>query len=218
MSSLFDGVKGLLTDVVIDKVGDMIGADRQTTNSAIGSFLPTILGGLINKGSDRRGAEGLFDLIQKDGYGSSPLDLPGILGNSDKSSSWLKTGGSLLSMLFGNRQSGIIDLLMNLTGLKKSGTSSLLSFLAPLVLNYIGKKVIGGKLNASGLMDLLRGERSNVMRLMPAGMDEAMGLAAASSSSSTSRVERESNSGGGGGWWKWLLPLLLLLLLLVVVP
>lgn len=99
---------------------------------------------------------------------------------------------------------------------------------APMVIGFLGKKVSGGNMNASGLMSLLTGQKSNIMSAVPAGFGSLLGFSglknaiggAAKAATNTvgnaaaSTVETGKKAASSGlGFLKWLLPLLLLALL-----
>ncbi len=231
--NLLDNVKGVLTDALIGKAANMLGMSSSDTSSAVSKFLPAILGGVINKGSSRSGAQSILDLISKGGYKEDNLkDLGSILGDSNRSKSFLEQGAGLLGSLFGSRQSGVLDMLLKLTGIKKSSGSMLMSLLAPIVMNKLSGLISKNKYDAAGLSSYLGSQKSSVFGALPGlsslfDADEAAKKVAASTSGSSSSHSSERSSsyttststttstssresgGGGGGFLKWLLPLLL---------
>jgi len=213
---LLDGVKGMMTNAVVDKVSDVLGIENGMLKSAMKMFLPAVIGGVISKGSSPSGAGGLMDLFKKGGYGDDNLgDIMGVLGNEDKRSGWMDTGADLLGTIFGNSQSGIMDMLLSKTGLGKGAGGMLLKFLAPLVINKLAGVVKGNNMDAAGLSSYLSDQKSDVMGLIP-GFGKLLGGAAtanlgAAVHSAKETVEAHDNdSGGGMGFLKWLLPLALL--------
>ena len=194
MSNLLDLVKDQLTDGVMDSVSSLIGESSSTTSAAVGSFLPALLEGVISKGSTESGAESLIGMINDNDLGGGLLgNLGGLLGGGESSSTLLKMGGSLLSGLLGNNQSTLLNALMQLTGLKKSSSSSLLSILAPIAMSVIGSMIKKKGLNAGGLLKYLTGERNVVASALPAGF-ASLGATSAPSTSSSSQAT--SSSGG----------------------
>ncbi len=205
---LLDSVKGVMTNAVVDKAADVLGIESTMAKSAMKMFLPAIIGGLIHKGSSSSGAGGLLDLFKKGGYGDDNLgDLMGVLGDSGKKDSWLESGSDLLGSVFGGNKSGLIDMLLKATGIGKSGGSSLLSFLAPIVINKLAGMVFSKNMNASQLSSYLGDQKSEVMGLVP-GLSSLLG-GNVSRSSGVSSTATTTASSGGGGFMKYLLPLLI---------
>lgn len=211
--NLLDSVKGVMTNAVVDKAASVLGIENGMMKSALKLALPAIIGGLINKGSSESGAGGLIDLFKNGGFGdNNNSDLIGVLGDDAKRGGMLETGADLLGTIFGNNQSGILDMILKSTGIGKSGGSSILSFLAPIVINKLAGIVFGDKMSASGLSKYLGGQKSEIMGLVP-GMSSLLGGSAAVNET-VGAVSGSSNndddSGGGMGFMKYLLPLLIL--------
>lgn len=206
--SLLDSVKGVVSNAVIDKAADVLGVDNGMAKSAMKMFLPAIIGGVINKGSSPSGAGGLLDLFKNGGFGNDNLgDLTSILGNEDKRSSWLSTGSDLLGTLFGNNRSGVTDMLIKATGMKDGLAKTLLTFLAPIVINKLAGIVSNKNMGAADLSNYLNDQKSDIMTRVP-GLAGFLGGATASTGVATGSTNTNSE-GGGGGLLKWLLPLLL---------
>lgn len=207
---LLDSVKGVVTNAIVDKAASALGIESGMAKSALKMFLPAIIGGVINKGSTEKGAGGLLDLFKNGGFGDDNLgDISGVLGDVDKRSSWLETGGDLLGSIFGNNQSGVLEMLLKATGISKGKGSTLLAFLAPLVINKLAGLVKSKGMNAAGLSSYLNEQKGDVMGLVP-GLSSMLGGSASTASNLTSSGGSTSSSNsGGGGLLKWLLPLLI---------
>ncbi len=223
--NLNDLVNEQLTSGIVGKISSLIGENESATSSALKSFVPSILGSIVDKGSTKEGAGSLLDLINNNNLGGDTLSgLAGALGGGEKSNSFLNMGGSLLSAVLGGRQESMLSKLIGLTSLGKSGGGSLMRILAPIAFGVIGKVVRGEKLNAAGLMSLMTGQRSMLGGLIPSAVSGLLNFAGGKkevhTEHSPKQVEtkkeyvveerKESNSGGGGGFLKFLLPLLLL--------
>lgn len=206
---LLDGVKGMMTNAVVDKVSDVLGIENGMMKTAVKMFLPAIIGGVINKGSSTSGAGGLLDLFKNGGYGDDNLgDIMGVLGNEDKRGGWLDTGADLLGNIFGNSQAGVLDMLISKTGLGKGVGGMLLKFLAPLVINKLAGIVSNKNLDANGLSSYLNDQKSDVMGLVP-GLSGILNGGASTNIRASANSGSTSEDGGGMGFLKWLLPLAL---------
>ena len=213
--NLLDSVKGVMTNAVVDKAASVLGIENGLMKSAMKLAIPAIIGGLINKGSDEKGAGGLIDLFKNGGFGDGNLgDLTGVLGDADKREGLLETGTDLLGTIFGNNKSGILDMILKSTGIGKSGGSSILSFLAPIVVNKLAGIVFGKNMSASGLSSYLGDQKSDIMGMVP-GLSSLLGGSTSvkeslSAAAGSEAATNDNESGGGLGFLKYLLPLLLL--------
>ncbi|MCU0346470.1 MAG: OmpA family protein, partial [Saprospiraceae bacterium] len=173
-------------------------------------LLPTILGGLVNKSTDSSGFSGIFNMLS-DSKNVGFLDnLGGLIGGGNLAHGDPKdVAGSLMSNLFGSKVGGILDLVSNVAGVKKSSTSSLLGLAGPLIMGFLGKKIKNEGLNASGLASFLGGQKSNIMSALPAGMGSLLGFASAGMS--TPNLNTPEVKAGGMNWWPWLIGALAIL-------
>lgn len=196
-----------LGDVLASQASSFLGESGSNTSKAVGAILPSIMGAMMGKASDTKGAGALLDMIKDGGFGGDMLsNIGGLFDGGKATDGLLSSGGGLLSSLLGgdSKLGTIANVISNFSGLKQGSASSLLKIAAPLVMSFIGKQVKSRGLGASGLMGMLLGQKDNVKSAMPAGlpdMSEMMGFANVGAN-----VPEVSASGGG---MKWLWPLLL---------
>jgi len=206
--NILELLKSEFSDDIIGKLGRFVGEDSNKTKSALGSIFPAVLGGLISKGSTSQGASEILDMITKGGFGADTLrGLGNSYAGGDPTKNLLNTGTGLLSGIFGDRISRIIDWIVNSTGIGKSAASSLLSLATPAVLGLLGKEVKGANLSGNGLMNLLSGQAGFLKNLAPAGLASVLGLSNLSDLVKPAIPESVQKS---SSIWKWLLPLLIL--------
>jgi outer membrane protein OmpA-like peptidoglycan-associated protein len=211
MTTLLDSAKSMLTDAVISKASSLIGLDASSATSSIGKFLPAIIGGLISKGNTESGAQGLLDIFKNKGLSDLGMDdLMDVLGSPEKGKSMLESGGDLLGTIFGNKQDGILEKLVGMTGIKKAGGSMLMKFAGMVFKNGWGAKKLSSYMTdqKSSISGMIPG-MSGLLGFAGNAASKAGSTATAAASAATSAVTGGDDN-GGGGWWKWLLPLLLI--------
>ncbi len=205
---LMDSVKAVISNAVVDKAASFIGIENRTVTNLMKTFLPALIGGVAHKGRSASGASDIMDLISRRGLGDDSIgDLMGIFSDKSKGDAFMKGGSEILPAIFGNRQDGIMDVLLKGSGVKKGIGSSLMSFLAPIVLSKLGSVIKNKAMDAAGLSRYLGEQKSSYANLIPGGLFDGNAGVAASGGTSTPST---NNSGGGGGFLKWLLPLLLI--------
>ena len=216
---------------VVDQASKFLGESSANTSSGISALLPALLGGVIGKGSTESGASGILDMITKGNHDGGIMDSIGSMFGGGSSTSNLMNAGSLLtSSLFGGSKLGsVLDVVTSATGMRRSSSSSLMNLLAPVVMGMIGKQVKSGGLNASGLMNMLMGQKEHVASALPAGMGSILGFAdmkdkvtstVSSAASRTTSAARDTVKEAasvttdaaktGGSWLRWALPLVAL--------
>lgn len=218
--NLFNLVKGQFSDALMGKAAGLLGESNSATSSAFDSILSTVIGGVIRNGSDEKGAGNLLNVLKDGNHDGGILDnLGDLLGGGTKSDGLMKSGGTLINLLMGNKTGAILDILARVTGLKRNSSSMFMNLLAPVVMGQIGKLVKNKAFDALGLKNFLSGQKSHIERALPNGMTSALGFADKSKAGSTSSTSTShattsekttSGGGGGGGIFKWLLPLLLI--------
>ena len=217
-------------DSVMDQASKFLGESSSVTKSGVGALLPTLLGGLINKGGTESGASGILDMVTKGNHDGGILDnLGGLFGGGSSTSNFMNAGSLITSALFGgSKLGGVLDVVTRLTGMRRSSSSSLMNLLAPMVMGMVGKYVKKNGLNAKGLMDMLSGQKEHVASAMPAELSSTLGWAKSTGSKVTNTVKSTATkatetartaatetvaetSRSGGGIMRWAVPLLLLL-------
>jgi hypothetical protein len=117
-------------------------------------------------------------MVTEGGYGGSMLDkLGSMLSGGSGTDSLQRIGSGLVSSLFGDKAGGIADTIAGLAGIRSGSAGSLLSLAARLVMSVLGKQIAGGGLGATGLMNMLIGQRSAVSSALPAGLSSLIGTA-----------------------------------------
>lgn len=162
--NLIDAAKSLFSSELVNKASSFLGESETGVAKAITGILPTVFNGLINKTSTHEGAGEIAKMAGEQQHAGILDNLGGLLDNG----SFLQKGTGLLSSLFGNKADAVTGLLSNFSGLKSSSVTSLLSMAIPAVLGLIGKHSTGG---ASGIADLLNGQKENIAAAMPSGLN-----------------------------------------------
>jgi len=196
-----DGLKSYVTSQVVSTVASKLGENGSGVGKAIGALLPTILGGLVNKSSSS-GFSGIFDMISDNKNAGFLDDLGGLIGQGNLAKNDPKDiAGNLMGQLFGDKVGGILDMVTNLAGVKKSSTSSILGMVGPLVMGFLSKKIAGDGLNLASFTNLLNSNKRSIAGALPDGMGDFIGFAAPAGGATA------SNDKKGGMGWLW--PLLL---------
>jgi outer membrane protein OmpA-like peptidoglycan-associated protein len=167
-----------LNDNLLTKISGLLGENKSGVTSAVGSALPSMLLGLMQKSSEPSGAAALFKMLQEGKHEGGILDnLGSILGGGSASQDFISSGKNLFGSLFGDRAGGISDLIASASGISKSAGASLMGMLAPIVMGFLGKtlKAQGG-LNPAGLANLLLGQKEFIKPALPAGLTKVLGV------------------------------------------
>lgn len=224
MKNLMNIVSDVVSGDVLDGIADLVDADRSTAGSAVSKFAPAIIGGLIDKGSSQSGAQNLLDFIKSNNFGDQTISgLSSIFGNTESAAEYMNDGMGVLEYIFGDNFNGILDKIVGMSGLDRAGGSTMIKFLAPIVMGKLGGLVSSNNWGATRLSEFLNDQKKHIDGLVP-GIAKMLGFAYAEDS--TDRVAATSSTAAGStatrvdddtpadgsSWWKWLIPLLILAL------
>ena len=162
---LFDGLTQQLSGQVLSSIASQLGADEGVTQTAIQTALPLLFSALSKNASTEGGATSLSNAIDKDHDGSILESLMDFIPNATPGS-----GAGILSHLLGNKTDLATQGISQSSGLSSGQVGQLLITLAPIILGYLGKQKQQSGLDASGLADLLGGEREVAQNSAPGGL------------------------------------------------
>jgi hypothetical protein len=151
----------------IGQISRQLGTDEKTAGDATAAGVTALIGALSRNAGKTDGAARLNNALAKDHDGSVLDDLTGFLGNPDTG-----TGQGILRHVLGGRQRQVESGLSLATGLDSADAGKLLAMLAPVVMGALGKAKQQGKLDASGISNLLGEQRAEISRREP----QAMGM------------------------------------------
>lgn len=225
--NIIDLIKGQLGPALVSQAASQLGESESGISKAIGGLLPVVVGGLANNSDN----PAVLDAISN---ASSSGILGNLLGSVDQNNSWIS---SLLSLIFGDKTSGLVNSIATYAGISNNSSNSLLNLVTGATLGSVGKYAADNNLDQAGISGLLNDQKGIVSSLLPAGLSLAslnigdwakryqfdndddkikMPSQEEPKIDVTRSVSPENNSNrndhdGGGSIWKWLLPLLLLI-------
>lgn len=172
--SLIDNVKNYLTPDVVRSASSLVGESESSTFHALHGAVPGLLGGLLNYSSTHEGVGNLAGMVRDGGFGSVLGNPSSLFGGGSVTSNMMGQGQSLVGKIFGNKASAISDALASSSGVKSSSASTLMSLMAPLTMGVVGK--MAGSQGASGIANLLQGQRREIAAAAPSGISHILGL------------------------------------------
>lgn len=151
-------VNASLTKEVRKNISTQTNLDQATVDSVIDTGLPVLLGMLGKNTSSKSGASELSSALKNKHDGSLLSDLGRLFtGSSTKN----VDGTKILGHIFGSNTSGVEKKIATQTGVDTETIVKVLSFVAPIVLAYLGKEKAQSNLDAKDLGDLLNQQSAN---------------------------------------------------------
>jgi hypothetical protein len=143
----------------MDALSQQLGADTNTTQSAVKAALPMLIGALDKNTDSPQGAQSLQQALASDHDGSIFDNLSGFLGSTDNGS-----GAAILGHIFGQKQGTVEQGVSKMSGMSPELVGSLLQNLAPIIMGYLGKQQREQNLNPDDLSSMLGREREAVQQ------------------------------------------------------
>ncbi|GAB4467035.1 MAG: hypothetical protein OHK0029_38740 [Armatimonadaceae bacterium] len=143
----------------VGQMSQQVGANEQTTQNAIMTSLPLLIGAMSQQTSTPEGSNQLMTMLDRDGDGDIMDDLSGFLSDPGRSTG---TGNQVVETLFGGQRHQVENGLSRTTGLNSSQISSLLVMLAPIVLSFLARKKQESSLDSNGVASVLNQETRNM--------------------------------------------------------
>jgi len=160
--NIIDLIKGQLGSALVTQAASQLGESESGISKAIGGLLPAVVGGLANNSNN----PAVLDAI-------SNAPAQGVLGNllglaSDNT--WVQ---GLLTSIFGDKLSGLINSIATYAGISSNSSASLLNLVTGATIGSVGKYAADNNLDQSGISGLLNDQKGIVSSLLPAGLSLA---------------------------------------------
>ena len=174
--SLLDSIRAYLTPELIRGASSAVREPESATRTALNTSVPSVLAGLTHLSSSSEGVSKLGNLVRDGAFAPVADNASTLFGGGTPTTNMMSAGQQLLGNIFGENSSSVTDLLAHNSGIRSSSASSLMGMTAPLVLGVIGKYATSQGLNASGIAELLRGQKDSIFGALPSGMSQLIGL------------------------------------------
>ncbi len=156
MPSLLESVTALLGEGdTLDKLGELMGGDKEQASAATGLAVPAVLGGVADKAAEDSGLDAVMGMLSSN---DSVLDdLGGFLDKGQNES-----GNGVLDAVFGDGRADVVSSLASKADVGSSMMGKLLPMLAPMVMGVIAKRKADDGLDDAGVGVLLADERASL--------------------------------------------------------
>jgi outer membrane protein OmpA-like peptidoglycan-associated protein len=160
--------------------GQFLGESVASTQSALTSLLPAVLGGIAQKGATAEGASSLLSMINGSNLDTGILDnVAGLFGTGNNTmSSLMKLGTStLVPALFGDKSGGLVNALAGVAGIKGSSATNLIAMVVPLIFTFLKNYISKNNLSATSLSSLFKGQGEYLSKSLDSRITGALGYA-----------------------------------------
>ncbi|MBK8505723.1 MAG: DUF937 domain-containing protein [Saprospiraceae bacterium] len=177
--NLLDLFRDTISDQIPGQMSSYLGESTESTRSAIGTILPSILGGLVQKGHSTEGAASILEFFGASKIDGSILDeLDGLFAGGQATTETIEKGSGILEFILGNSNGHldtIVDLVTQRSGIGRGSSNTLIKMIAPLLTGILGKKVKEMALDTDGLQKLLNEQKESIEAAAPTGLFDQLG-------------------------------------------
>lgn len=146
VTDIFSNLLGSNMDQIQKSLGDN---NKNQILSAASAALPAMMEALNKNTNSKEGAESLAAALDKDHDGSKLGNISSMISNYKD-----EKGSSILNHMFGSNTENVVKNVSQSSGLNAASTTNLMTMLAPLLLEYLGKTKKEQNLDASGISNL----------------------------------------------------------------
>jgi outer membrane protein OmpA-like peptidoglycan-associated protein len=170
-ASIIDTIAQFVSPAVTSTLSARTGEPSSNIDTGLRIAVSTIVGGLAARASDPDAVAQIYAIAIDPNNDTSMLDSSErLVSRVTTGTAWSASSDVIQSLLFGNRESSVVDTLATHAGVSNATARSLLSIATSLVLGYLGKTIRAENLDASALAGRLMAERESVASRLPAGM------------------------------------------------
>lgn len=139
--AIIDTVQQYLGSSQVNEISRQLGVDQNTTERAISSALPMILGGMAGHAAQPQGAETIKQAVAT--HANATDNIQQLVQTGPPAD--VGVSGGLLGRILGGHRDTVEQGVQQTSGLDPDKTKRLLMMLAPIVLGVIARRQFGGK-------------------------------------------------------------------------
>lgn len=150
----------------IHNIAGNLGTSDKTVLEGVQASIAAVVSGLSQRSGDR----GFLGQILQTASTTSENAMSSALNSgalTNPGSSFLTSGNTFLSNVFGNKLGAVTDAIGAKTGLRTAAASALLSLGGQTVLSFLGSRVRDGSVTANNLPGLLAHESDELKGMLP---------------------------------------------------
>jgi len=167
--SLFSSLLHGLDKSNISQIASSLGESEYGIFRAMESSVASVLGALSSKAKDPNALRRMLDLTPEDmGEISWPRLISGL---STPGASWMARGKNMLSGVFGSSSTAVANSISSECAVGEGTATALLAMATPMVLRFLGRRVLDEGWSMSRLGQLLQRESTIIRGALPAGVN-----------------------------------------------
>lgn len=204
MAHFVDSLKSLVTKQMVSKAATTVDEKESHIEQAVGLIIPSLLAVLLKK----KGHSPQVENTLREAGNLNILSQIENLCEEKPTEDQRRIGDDFLQLLLGDKAADFTDPIAEQTGISKVATNRLISMIAPIVVGYLGYKLVSEEWTKAQLFDEIETEKTYFVSVVPRDLIKAFGL------ETQLGIVEAKTSNKHKGWMSWLALLILVLLLL----
>jgi OmpA-OmpF porin, OOP family len=211
-TSIIDTIAQFASPALTSRLSATTGEPASNIDTGLRTAISTIVGGLAARASDPDAVSQIYAMAIDPTNDTSVFDGgEQLMSRVTSSADGTASSNFIQSLLFGNRESSVVDTLATQAGVSGTTARSLLSIATSLIMAYLGKMIRTENLDATALASRLMAERESVASRLPAGMAKFFPTLGTMGSDriAAETVNRFASDLRARAAWAWVLPVML---------
>ena len=140
MSNFLELIQSPIGQMIINGASSQLGQDTNTTQSALQTAIPMLMGALKKNASKPDTASGLMNALMNKHDGSLLDNVMDIFGGGFVNEEVINDGDKILGHVFGEKKEMVATAISKQNGIDMSAAMNILKIAAPIVMGMIGKQ------------------------------------------------------------------------------
>lgn len=180
--SLFSSLLHSLDKSNISQIASSLGESERSIFRGMESSIASVLGAMTSKAEDPDALRSMLDLAPDN---AGEISWPRLIaGLSTPGASWIAKGRNMLSGIFGSHTNAVAGAVSRECAVGEGTATALLAMATPMVLSFLGRRVLDQGWSMKSLGDALQRESETIRGALPAGVSDLFWPRAAAATAS----------------------------------
>ncbi|MDH8700892.1 putative transcriptional regulator [Dysgonomonadaceae bacterium PH5-43] len=203
MSNLSNSLKSLVSQEMITRAAKTVNEDKSKISKAVSLIIPSLLGVLMKKKGHSPQVE---NILHEAGNLNILSELENIC-DENPTEEQRKIADDSLQHILGDKAASFTDAIAEEVGISRVATNRLIYMIAPIVIGFIGNKLVRENWTKAQLFEELEKEKSNLQASIPSALTKAFDLDSVLNTIPKKVINKKTN-----GWVTWLIIIIAVLL------
>ncbi len=161
-------IKNYVSEKALENLSSFLGESKSSVESGLILSLNSFMAGLSKHSNSDLETNKIIKVLNDGGHTGDILNsFEGFSENFEKTQLLVTIGNNIVNHFIGTKSNFLIEKIADISEIKKTSASSLLSLAGPFILGFIGKNIKENNLNTSELTAYFKEINSSVPQTLP---------------------------------------------------